>query len=128
LYINGEKINADQAKMSSSTHTTLIAKALLEDLDNLDEDLLKFWLTLGCGSEINITGVVGLLAAHPHYEAAKLAAKKLQAALWGTALANQFDIIKMLSLDTDGAVIVRFTEEEPVLVAATGDDEWDFCA
>jgi hypothetical protein len=114
--------------MSSSTHTTLIAKALLEDLDNLDEDLLKYWLTLGHGSEINITGVVGLLAAHRDLEAARLAAGKLQAALWGTALANQFDIINMLELDTEGAVIVRFTEEEPVLVAATGDDEWDFCA
>jgi hypothetical protein len=34
----------------------------------------------------------------------------------------------MLSLDTDGAVIVRFTEEEPMLVATTDDDEWDFCA
>jgi hypothetical protein len=115
----------------SSTLATLIAKALLEDIDNLNEGLLKSFLTLGNGTKNdaknNITVVVGLLAAHPDYEAAKKAAKKLQAALWGTALANQFDIIKMLSLDTDGAVIVRFTEEEPVLVATTDDDEWEFC-
>jgi hypothetical protein len=122
---------------SPSAHARAIAQNLLNS-DTNDIISIRHWLKQEGGAEANIKAVVSVLVAHPKQNEAKVAAEQLQSALNGTGLADRFNVLEMLSVDTlfAGTVVLvprslSDDNEQPVFVPRMrendGNDDWDMC-